>query len=72
MAGHVPVSVETVLTRCHVITSVELATMAVHLVGWVINVTRVSLIFIESSALCCVSEFVPFNFGCLFRHFFSI
>lgn len=57
-ARHVPVSVETVLTRFHVITSLELVTMVVPLVGWVIDVTKVSLILTKSETLCCMSRFV--------------
>lgn len=72
MVGYVFVSVEIVLMRCYVIILVEFVMMVVYLVGWVINVIRVSFIFIESSVFCCVLEFVLFNFGCLFCYFFLI
>lgn len=40
---HVPFSVETVKMSCNVISSMDFAIMVVHLVGWVIDVIKVSL-----------------------------
>lgn len=41
---HAPFSVETVKMSCNVIPSMDFVIMVVHLVGWVIDVTKVSLI----------------------------
>lgn len=41
---HAPFSVETVKMSCNVISSMDFVLMVVHLVGWVIDVTKVSLI----------------------------
>lgn len=40
---HVPFNVENVKMRCHVTTSMDFVIMVVHLVGWVIDVIKVSL-----------------------------
>lgn len=54
---HVPFSVETVKMSCNVIPSMDSVIMAVHLVGWVISVTKVS----QMSKMSYISKYLDSN-----------